>query len=118
MDAHKNLDETGAGIELDSALAQEREKYQREVEEMKAEMREALAARDNETAEIIRQSQQEVLERIKSLDRDRQELKVSFETMHKERVAKLEDQLRQQHQTNAEMRILHGTQQFPPNGCR
>lgn len=36
------------------------------------------------------------------LDRDRQELKVSFENMYKERVARLEDQLRSQHETNSQ----------------
>ncbi|KAI2471104.1 P-loop containing nucleoside triphosphate hydrolase protein [Annulohypoxylon bovei var. microspora] len=100
VDKHKNLNETSAGIELDSALAQEREKYRRELDEMKTEMKEALAARDHETAEIIRQTQQEVLDKIKHLDRDRQELKVSFENMYQERAAQLESQLRQQHEAN------------------
>ncbi|KAI1439730.1 P-loop containing nucleoside triphosphate hydrolase protein [Annulohypoxylon stygium] len=103
VDKHKELNETSAGIELDSALAVEREKYRRELEEMKSEMKEALAARDNETAEIIRQNQQEVLDNIKKLDRDRQELRVSFEKMYQERVAQLEGQLRQQHEANEKM---------------
>ncbi|KAI1087988.1 P-loop containing nucleoside triphosphate hydrolase protein [Rostrohypoxylon terebratum] len=103
VDKHKDLNETSAGIELDSALAVEREKYRRELEEMKSEMKEALAARDNETAEIIRQNQQEVLDNIKKLDRDRQELRVSFEKMYQERVAQLEGQLRQQHEANEKM---------------
>lgn len=103
VDKHKNLDETGAGIELDSAMAQERERSRRELEEMKDEMKQALAARDHETAEIIRQSQQELLDKIQNLDRDRQELKVSFENLYKERVGKLEDQLRNQNQASSEM---------------
>ncbi|KAI0886793.1 P-loop containing nucleoside triphosphate hydrolase protein [Annulohypoxylon maeteangense] len=103
VDKHKQLSETSAGIELDSALAQEREKYRRELEEMKEEMKEALAARDNETANIIRQTQQEVLDKIKNLDRDRQELRVSFEKMYQERVAQLEGQLHQQHEANQKM---------------
>lgn len=61
---------------------------------MKEEMKEALTARDWETAETIPQSQQELLNKIENLDRDRQEVKVSFENLYKERVGKLENQLR------------------------
>ncbi|KAI0838300.1 hypothetical protein F5Y06DRAFT_269093 [Hypoxylon sp. FL0890] len=103
VDAHRRLDETSAGRELDSILAQEREKYRREFEEMKAEMKEALTARDIEMTEIIRQSQRELLDKIEAIDRDRQEMKVSLENMYSERIAELENQLRHQQNANSEM---------------
>ncbi|KAI1401328.1 P-loop containing nucleoside triphosphate hydrolase protein [Hypoxylon fuscum] len=95
VDRHKNLDQTGAGIELDSAMAQEREKFRKDIEEMKAEMKEAREARDLEAAKSIEETRQEVSDKIKSLERDRQDLKISFETMYKERFARLEGQFRE-----------------------
>ncbi|KAI1140789.1 hypothetical protein F5Y05DRAFT_374930 [Hypoxylon sp. FL0543] len=104
VDAHRRLDETSAGRELDSILAQEREKYRREFEEMKAEMKEALVVRDNEMTEIFRQYQKELSDKIETIDRDRQELKVSLENMYSERIAELENQLRHQQDASSEMR--------------
>ncbi|KAI2624905.1 P-loop containing nucleoside triphosphate hydrolase protein [Hypoxylon sp. NC1633] len=95
VDRHKTLNQTSAGMELDSAMAQEREKFRKEIEEMKAEMKEAKAARDLEAAKSIEENRQEVLKKIKSLERDREDLKVSFEAMYKERFARLEEQFRE-----------------------
>ncbi|OTA56918.1 hypothetical protein K449DRAFT_387310 [Hypoxylon sp. EC38] len=103
VDAHRRLDETSAGKELDSVLAQEREKYKRELEEMKAEMKEALLIRDNEMTEIIVQSQRELLAKIDRIDRDREQMKVSLEAIYSERIAELENQLRQQQDINSEL---------------
>lgn len=103
VDAHRRLDETSAGRELDGVLAQEREKYRRELEEMKAEMKEALLIRDNEMTEIILQSQRELLAKIESIDRDREQMKVSLESIYSERIAELESQLLEQQDVNSKL---------------
>jgi hypothetical protein len=98
VDGKKNLDQTSAGRELDSALLQEREKFKRELAEMQQEIKEALAVRDHEAAEMIRQSQEEMTRKINELERDRADLKVSLETLHAQRFAKVERQFEEQEQ--------------------
>ncbi|GAP84701.1 putative zinc finger C2H2 [Rosellinia necatrix] len=110
VDQKITLDETGAGQELDSALSKEREKMKQELAdiaemqaEMEAEMREALAVRDEQTALMLEESRRELTEKLVELERDREGLKVSFESMYEERIAKLEKELRASHEANKQL---------------
>jgi len=89
VDGGKSLDQTDAGIELESVLAKEREKFRRELAEAKEMMQEAIETRDKESAEILRQQQDETNEKIEALQRERQQLKISMEKLHEEKYAKL-----------------------------
>ncbi len=85
VDGHKTLDQTGAGKMLDSALVAERDKFRREISELQAEWKEAMEARDNEAAEMIRKAQGEMQLKIAELEHDRADLKLTLEAMETQR---------------------------------
>ncbi|KAH8881187.1 hypothetical protein GQ53DRAFT_668330, partial [Thozetella sp. PMI_491] len=85
VDAHKTLDQTGAGKMLDSALAAERDKFRRDIEELHAEWKEAMAARDSEAAEMIRNAQADMQRQIAELEHDRANLKLTLEAIEAQR---------------------------------
>lgn len=105
---HKTLDQTQAGIELEAEFQKEREKFKKELAEAQEMMKEALDARDQESAQLLHEHQAEMTRRIDKIVQEREELKISMEKMHSERFAKLEKQfheqqarLRQQEKENA-----------------
>jgi GTP-binding protein EngB required for normal cell division len=87
----KPLDETGAGIELDGFLANEREKWQREMEEIQAEYREALDAKDGKWAALIKEQENALNEKLRNIEKARETMKVSMEAMHKEKYDQLSE---------------------------
>lgn len=56
-------------------------------------MKEALASRDRETAEMLRQHQEEMNERVHKLDKEHSALQVSLERLQEERFAKVQKAL-------------------------
>jgi hypothetical protein len=88
-----SLEKTDAGRAVDSELAKERERWEREMAQAKKDLEEALRLRDEESARILQEEQQRMEKRLAALDQDRRRLKVSLEKMHEERYAQLEEEL-------------------------
>lgn len=107
VDHEKTLNETAAGKVMGGAIAEEREKLRKQLEEAQADMKEALESRDKEAAEMLDQVEKEMNQKVERLDRDRQELEISMEKLHLEKYAKLERALEASRQQSAEtMRAL------------
>jgi GTP-binding protein EngB required for normal cell division len=104
VDGNRTLDETSAGQELQHALSEEREKFKRELEELQAEMKEALTMRDEVAQDMIRESREELNQKLLELERDRADLKVSLETMYSKKLERLEQEIQQQQRTNESFR--------------
>ncbi|KAG5803534.1 hypothetical protein H9Q74_011946 [Fusarium xylarioides] len=100
VDSGKDLNNTAAGQELQDTLSKEREKMKQEMDARDQEMREALKARDKEMFEFLREEQENQRVELRRRSREMDELKVSMEKMHAERVGKLEARLQQQHEEN------------------
>ncbi len=96
VNEHKTLDKTHAGIELESEIAKEREKFTRELREAQDQMKEAIKQKDAETIQAIRELQEENAREMERLDRNAQNLKVSMEKLHQDKYAALELKLKAQ----------------------
>lgn len=68
VDEGKDLAATGAGQAIDDAISKERDRFAKQIAESQADLKEALASRDRETAEILRQHQEEMNARVRKLD--------------------------------------------------
>lgn len=90
----KTLDQTTAGKEVVSVLAEERKKLKAEIEELKQEWTDAMAARDQKAADDARREQIETERKFQQLERDRVELRASLEQLEAQKRL-LEDQNRQ-----------------------
>jgi hypothetical protein len=104
VDGERTLDETGAGQELELALSEERERFRRELAELQTEMKKAMAMRDEQAQDMIRESRQELDQKLLDLERDRADLKVSLQAMYTEKLERLENELQQQRQANESFR--------------
>lgn len=100
VDGNRTLDETGAGRELGRALGEEREKCMNALAELQIEMKESLAARDEEAAKMVRESLQELAEKVLELERDHKDLKISLEAMYKDKIGRLANKLEEQQTAN------------------
>ncbi|KAF4470800.1 hypothetical protein FALBO_2296 [Fusarium albosuccineum] len=104
VDSGKDLNNTAAGQELQGEIEKEREKMQREMKEREREMREALATRDKEMFEFLREEQENQRAELRRRSREMDDLKISMEKMHEEKIRRLEARLQQQHQDHLEYR--------------
>ncbi|KAM5352745.1 hypothetical protein ACJ41O_005467 [Fusarium nematophilum] len=98
VDSGKDLDQTGAGRELQDQIDREREKMRQEMKDREEDMKEALAARDKEMFEFLREEQDKQRAELRRRDKEMDELKVSMEKMHEEKIRKLEARLQLQEQ--------------------
>jgi hypothetical protein len=106
VDEGKDLAETGAGQAVDKAISQERERFAKQIAESQADLKEALASRDRETAEVLRQHQEEINERVRRLDNEHSALQVSLERLQEERFAKMKKALEEAEKVSAEAREM------------
>ncbi|KAL2836886.1 hypothetical protein BJY01DRAFT_251765 [Aspergillus pseudoustus] len=86
----KPLGETDAGLELENSLIQERKKWSRELKETREMMREALAAKDKESVELLLRTEAKMNEKIEQVERAREQLKADMQKMHEDHVSKFE----------------------------
>jgi hypothetical protein len=106
VDEGKDLASTGAGQAVDDAISKERQKFAKEIAESQADIREALASRDRETASVLEQHQKEMNERVRKLDNEHAALQVSLERLQEERFAKMKSDLKEAERVSAEAREL------------
>jgi hypothetical protein len=106
VDEGKDLASTGAGKAIDDAISKERERFAKQISESQADLKEALASRDRETAEILRQHQEEMNARVRKLDTEHSALQVSLERLQEERFSKLKKALEEAERVNAEAKEM------------
>ncbi|KAF4955417.1 hypothetical protein FSARC_11849 [Fusarium sarcochroum] len=104
VDSGKDLNNTAAGQELQDSFAKERERMQQEMKERDLEMREAMKARDKEMLNFLREEQENQRVELRRRNKEMDELKISMERMHAEKVRKLEVRLQQQHKEHLDYR--------------
>ncbi|CAM1505055.1 Fc.00g106920.m01.CDS01 [Cosmosporella sp. VM-42] len=92
----KALDQTQAGMELDSELLRERDKFRKERAEAEEMMRQAMEARDQQSAEMLRQHKDDMQLKIDQVIKDREQRKVSMMRMHEEKFAELKERYKEQ----------------------
>lgn len=85
VDQGKDLDQTSAGKELSIIQAEERERFDRQLESLKRDMAEAKELRDKESQEQIRMLQEEKNRDILRLQKQQEKMRISLEKLHKER---------------------------------
>ncbi|KAL5336962.1 P-loop containing nucleoside triphosphate hydrolase protein [Aspergillus crustosus] len=114
VDSGKDLDQTAAGQELQNEFVREREKMQAEMKEREEDMKEALAARDKEMFDFLRQEQERQRDELRRRDNQMQELRVSMERLHEEKLRQLQAILRQQkeEQTKYQQEVDRVQKQF------
>ncbi|KAJ6017100.1 P-loop containing nucleoside triphosphate hydrolase protein, partial [Penicillium sp. IBT 35674x] len=100
----KDLNETAAGKEVQSEILKERKKWRKEFEETKREMEEALAAKDEESIQLLREEQLKLKAYMTKSEKNQKALKIGMEKMHAEKYAKLEKALRTQ-QADAQKKL-------------
>lgn len=106
VDEGKDLASTAAGQAVDDAISKERQRFAKQIAESQADMKEALASRDRETADILKQHQEEMNERVRKLDKEHSALQVSLERLQEERFAKMQKALAEAERVSAEAREL------------
>ncbi|KAM0719947.1 hypothetical protein Q7P37_004082 [Cladosporium fusiforme] len=106
VDEGKDLANTAAGQAVDDAIAKERKRFAKQIAESQADLKEALAARDRETADILKQHQDEMNERVRKLDKEHSSLQVSLERLQEERFAKMKKALEEAERISAEAKEM------------
>jgi hypothetical protein len=95
----RDLDDTGAGRQVNEDILKERERHQRELRELESDMREAMDAKNHEAEEQIRQLQKDLQEKIDQGERDRKTLQTDLEKLQADRekeIKRIQDQLEAQ----------------------
>ncbi|RYP84091.1 hypothetical protein DL770_005263 [Monosporascus sp. CRB-9-2] len=93
---NKRLDETEAGMELETEFRKEREKFKKDLAEAQEMMKQALEARDQESEDILRKYQDDTSTKIQMLIQEREKLKITMEQLHREKFAQLESEYKKQ----------------------
>jgi hypothetical protein len=96
VNKNKPLHQTNAGKELESELAKERERFEKQLRELETQMREAQLERDAESEKALSEMREENAANMRRIERERQELQVSMQRLLEEKYAKLEGQLKAQ----------------------
>ncbi|KAL3460407.1 WD40-repeat-containing domain protein [Aspergillus heterothallicus] len=112
VDGHKTLEQTSAGVQLNEILAIERARFQRELEALQQDFKDALRQRDEEAARDIEEATNANRAKMEKLAIDQSNLQVKLdslaESLEREYEAKLlhrlEEQKKQYAQQLAEMR--------------
>jgi len=81
VDQDKKLDQTDAGMELDAQLLMQKKTYEEKLANVRAEMKEALAARDCEWQEQLQEMRREVEKQMEKDERDRKKLEAANEEL-------------------------------------
>jgi WD40 repeat protein len=107
VDGHKTLEQTSAGVQLNEILAVERAKFQRELEALQEDFKEALRLRDEEAVRDIAETANAYKAKMEKLENDQSNLQVKFasleETLKREYEAKLQKRLEEQSQHHAQL---------------
>ncbi|KAK0099504.1 hypothetical protein ONS96_008343 [Cadophora gregata f. sp. sojae] len=98
-DNQVSLDKTKAGEQLAGVFAKEKEELTKELEDVRAMMKSAQEERDLELAKLLQEQQNEMDRRVARLQEERQQLQITMEKLHAEKMARLEETLTEQRAT-------------------
>lgn len=107
---HKTLNETSAGRELESGLAEAKAKFQEELREVEAQMKQAQLERDAESQKALRAIREESPANMKRVKRDREELKTSMQRLNEVKYTSLERQLSDQQEAQRQAAVAYAQQ--------
>ena len=93
VDGGMTLGETDAGQEIELTLTRERTKYEEELLQTRADKQEALAIQDQESATLLTEHEQETDDRIRQLKAEQENLKITMERLHQEKLAELREEM-------------------------
>jgi hypothetical protein len=102
----KTLDETGAGMEVESQLIAQKKMYEQKLANMRDELKEALAAHDKEWQKELKEQKDEIEKKMKKARTDQQTLKADNEALMK----RLDEQLKKEnsHETDKFELLVRG----------
>jgi hypothetical protein len=72
---HRNLEDTAAGQEVDQEILRAKKDFRAAIGRLKTDHRKAMARKDFERARLVEEEKDEVREKLRQLDRDREILK-------------------------------------------
>ena len=98
VDEGKTLDETGAGMEVESQLNAQKKVYEQKLAKMRQELTEALTAHDEEWQKELKEQKAEIDKKMKKGERDRQKLKADNEAL----IKRLDEQLKKENRNETD----------------
>jgi hypothetical protein len=101
VNERRELIETGAGKEIEAELIKEREKWARELKDVRDQMAEAIQLKDMEAEQALEEVKDDYKGRIKRLEQQSQRLHVDSARLHKEQIENLKREMRQQQEQNS-----------------
>lgn len=113
VDEHKTLDETGAGVEVDSQLAQQKKEFEAKLLQIQKDMQQAMKDKDREYQDELLAFKRETEERMRKAEEDRIKLQTGSEELRRQMDAQLAEErmnLMREMQANNEriLRNEHG----------
>ncbi|KAL2851528.1 WD40-repeat-containing domain protein [Aspergillus pseudoustus] len=106
VDDHKTLEQTSAGVQLNEILAIERARFQRELDALQQDFKEALRLRDEEATREIEEATSANKAKMEKLEVEQTNLQVKFDSLaeylEREYEAKLQKRLEEQNQHHAQ----------------
>lgn len=115
VDEGLKLDETGAGIELDSQLLAQKKMYEEQLASMREEMKVAMAAHDQELHDQLKEQREEIEQKLKKEELDRRKL----EATNEELMRRLDDTLKKDYGEEAhKLEILMKGHEFELQSMR
>jgi hypothetical protein len=81
VDEHRSLDQTSAGQQLDAEMRKQKEKLEREHNEMDRQMRIAVWQRDCEAEQLLREERDKYTIKIKKVEEDTNKLRSTMEKL-------------------------------------
>ena len=84
IDEHKDISQTGAGVELNREIREVVEKYQGEIRELEESVRKAIEEKDEESREELEEEKKRMQEEIENLRKDSTEMATKFEEARRE----------------------------------
>lgn len=86
VDDKLDLNETGAGKEVDNGLAKARDGFQRDIDQLQENLIEAKEQHNEEMIAAVQKKQIEMEGKIERAERERDRLKISLEELYKEKL--------------------------------
>ncbi|KAL6805346.1 hypothetical protein J3E68DRAFT_433382 [Trichoderma sp. SZMC 28012] len=86
---HRQIEETGAGVQLNKDIIRERKKHQAELLALKAQMQEEMAEHDAELQRALREEYDELKENIRRNDEEQAKLKQDLKDVHERKEREL-----------------------------
>ncbi|KAM5379363.1 hypothetical protein ACJZ2D_004061 [Fusarium nematophilum] len=95
-DDRRTLDQTSVGKALNGAWSKDKESLQRELEEVREAMKAATEERDETTANMLRQQQDQTNQEVEKVRREQEKLRVTMGELHAQQLAKMQEMLEPQ----------------------